>query len=191
MADAFTGEIRLFPFGYAPVDWHLCDGSLQPVQQYQALFTIIGITYGGNGQTTFGLPNLMGRAAVGYGVDAADNFAPAIGSTGGHASVAVDTTQVPPHNHVLNGAQSSPAARVDTATGNLLTGIAFKPTSGSPVAAFPYVAQGTPAVTLGAQTLSVFTGSGSNVGQAHENRQPYLTIGWYICMNGAYPARPS
>ncbi|WP_373765113.1 phage tail protein [Delftia acidovorans] len=97
--DAFIGEIRQFPFNFAPKNWALCNGQLLAIQSNPALFSIIGTFYGGNGTTTFGLPNLIGHVVTGADPQQSWN----IGSTEGTDSVTLLTTEMPQHNHLLTG----------------------------------------------------------------------------------------
>lgn len=191
--DAFIGEIRLFPYTYEPVNWMLCDGRQMSIPQYQALAAVIGIQFGGDGKTYFNLPNLQGRVAVGAGDDPTDTFDPVFASHSGARSVTLTTSNMPSHTHTLTGAQAGMATRSTTAAGNLLTGITFKPTTGTtPLSSFPYIPDPAAApVTLGAQTLSPFVGGTNGSTVAHENRQPALGLWWCICvMDGAFPVRP-
>ena len=186
--DAFYGEIRLFAFGFEPQGWMLCDGRILAVQQYQPLFAVIGFTYGGDNHTQFRIPNLLGRVAVGAGDDPQDIFDPQVAMYGGETAVTLTAYQVPPHTHTLVGAGCSPAARVNVAQGNWISGPYYIPTSGTALnargfAPEPATATGT---TLAPGTLTPFQG----LSQAHENRQPYLAMGFYICFYGAeFPMR--
>lgn len=191
--DAFIGEIRLFPYTFSPVGWMWCDGRQVPIQQCQALYAVIGWIYGGDQRTYFNLPDLRGRVAVGMGDDPSDDFDPTIGAKGGASGVTLSTLNMPPHTHSLIGAQAGLVTRTTTPAGNLLTGIAYKPTTGTTnPTALPYaVDPANPPTTLAAQTLSPFVGGTNNVVQAHENRQPALVLQWAICFDqGAFPVRP-
>jgi microcystin-dependent protein len=100
MANPFIGEIRMFGGNFAPRQWALCDGQLLSIAQYQALFSLLGTTYGGNGVSTFALPNLQGRLALGYGQGPGlSNYA--LGQTGGSETVTLTTSTMPGHNHSL------------------------------------------------------------------------------------------
>ena len=168
--DPFIGEIRLLPYTFNPVDWLWCDGTLLPLSQYTSLFAIIGTTYGGNGQTNFGIPNLNGRAVLGAGTSSP-------GATGGVAGVSLANNQVPSHTHTvaLNNAQGTSAAPV--ANGNI-GGVRSRATLYIPEER----ATRTP---MSSQQLGAV-----GAGGAHENRQPYLTIGYCIAYNGIFPPRP-
>jgi microcystin-dependent protein len=152
--DPFLGEIRLVPFTFAPRGWAFCAGQLLPINQNQALFALLGTTYGGNGRTTFALPDLRGRVPVGADEAAGSEYP--LGSSGGHASVKLNVAQLPSHSHAVR------ASRGPSTTKN-------------PAAAFP-------------ASNSVMLGK-SGGGQAHENRQPYLSLNYIIALHGIFPAR--
>ena len=178
--DAYTGEIRLFPFTFAPRNWALCQGQLMAISQNTALFSLLGTNFGGDGRSTFGLPNLQGQVVVGTG-QGAGLSSYAIGQSGGTAGVALALNQMPAHNHNLNvnttdGAQptSSGAQLSKAATGG----------RGNETLANLYNAV-SPKTPL-SSTILTRTGAGTS----HNNLQPYLTMNYCICMNGVYPQRP-
>jgi microcystin-dependent protein len=180
------GEIRLFPYGFEPIDWELCDGRQLSISQYTPLFAVIGINYGGDAKTYFNVPDLRSRVAVGFGDNPGDAFDPALASHGGAEQVALSTTQVPPHTHTLVGATiGNLRQEVGTPAGNWLSSeLRIKPTKGSEIAnAF---STQTPNATMNPNTLSPYVGQG----QPHENRQPYLVLGYYIATMGEFPVRP-
>lgn len=188
--DAFTGEIRLLPYYYAPQNWLSCDGQqLQPMY-YQALFSLIGNRFGGDGRNTFNLPNLNGRTVIGTGTNPAEpGLTYQWGVTGGVNAVQLTPNTIPPHSHALNGKQLAQGQRSSTPSGNMLTGIAFRPDSGTGApTANPYVPtpQSAQATTLHPQTLAPYAGGN----QPHENRQPFLALQWCICVDGEYPYFP-
>jgi len=188
--DAFIGEIRLFPYVFAPVGWLLCDGSKIQIQQYPALYAVIVNTYGGDLKTYFNLPNLLGRVAVAAGDDPVDILDPLIGASGGINQVTLSTAQLPSHNHFLVGANLAAASRSATPAGNYLTGLAQHISGTQYKVSLPFVTSPdvTKKVTLNPGTLAPFSGAGG----AHENRQPVLGLGWYICNdpNSVFPSRP-
>lgn len=182
--DPFVGEIRLFAGTFAPVDWHLCDGTLLSINTYQMLFSLIGTTYGGDGVSTFGLPDLRGRVPVGQGQGPGMTNR-GIGQTGGASIAQVTAAQMPAHNHqvkVSNKVSSTPtiaanvgfAANVAPATGKIAR---YVPPNVSPA---PVQA------TLDAGTIS--WASGGN--QAHANVMPYMALNYIISLSGLYPNRP-
>lgn len=184
--DAFIGEIRLMAISYTPQGWIPCDGRLLQVMQYQALYSLIGNKWGGTANQTFNLPDLRGRVVVGVGDDPVDTFDPAWGTTGGAASVALAETQIPPHNHTFTAVTATQTLFAASGAGNWLTYGALTGAGTTENAkAFSPVPAAT-AVTMNANTLTPFTGGT----QPHENRQPYLALGYFICaLEGVYPTR--
>lgn len=164
MSEPFLGELRLMSFVHPPKNWALCNGQFLPINQNQALFSLLGTTYGGNGQTNFALPDLRGRVPVGWG----SGFN--LGQSGGEAAHTITTAEVPTHVHQLTASTARSSSTVPA--GNLL---AAAKTSYRP--AENVVALRTDALT--------------NVGgaQPHENRQPFLTMSFCIALTGIYPSR--
>lgn len=166
MSEPFLSEIKIMSFNYPPKGWAFCNGQLLPINQNQALFSLLGTTYGGNGQTNFGLPDLRGRVPVHFGA----GFS--LGEVGGQVSHTVILSEYPQHIHTLN---------VSAAT----TGIVDQPTGNSPARA-SVNAYG-PATNLGVMNpQSIGTNGGS---QAHENRQPYLVLNYCIALQGIFPSQ--
>lgn len=163
MSEPYIGEVRAVGFSFAPKGWALCNGQLLPIQQNQALFAILGTTYGGNGIQTFGLPNLQGRAPVGAGKSIQ------LGEMGGEATHALLPTEIPTHTHGLVG---STADGVGDATNQV------------PAAAKMYVAAGG---TLAPMDPSMIANAGSS--QPHQNMQPYLVLNYVIALTGIFPSR--
>jgi microcystin-dependent protein len=171
--DPFVAEIRILPFNFAPKGWAFCDGQILPISQNTALFSLLGTTYGGDGKSTFALPDLQGSAAMhpgqGPGLSLRD-----LGETGGSENVTLLESEIPQHPHPLNaqgapGDTSSPGgndyARVIGAT-------PYQPPSGSPL-----VAMAPNALTPAGGTLP------------HNNLQPYLTLMFNIALQGVFPPR--
>lgn len=179
MADPFLGEIRMFAGNFAPANWMFCNGQLLPIAQYTALYSILGVQYGGNGTTTFALPNLQGAVPIGQGTGV--GLTPRdVGTTGGSASVTLDTIDMPTHNHVPlgyaeDGTTSAPAGNVWTQAG--VEGRHGK----TPISLF----DPTPNTLMSPLALAA---AGS--GQAHNNVQPCLSLSFIICLDGDYPQRP-
>lgn len=163
MSEAFLGEIRRVSFNFAPRGWALCNGQMLSIAQNQALFSLLGTQYGGNGTTTFALPDLRGRAPIHSGAGAWQ------GEEGGQEQVTLITTQLPPHTHL---AQASTSADATSPQGG------YWADSGQ--AAFGADAAG----SLGAAAIAPSGGT-----QPHENRSPYLVINYIIAMSGIYPSR--
>lgn len=178
MSDPFLGEIRIVGFNFAPVGWALCNGQTMPITQNTALFSLLGTTYGGNGTTTFSLPNLQSRVPIHQGTGAGLSTY-VIGQTGGTENVTLLTTQIPAHNHTVgvnnqNGNQSNPTNAL-LAVGN----------SGGrePVVSLDY----TTAAATG--TLAATAVSSAGGSQPHPNIQPYLTVNFIIALQGIFPSR--
>lgn len=177
MSEPFVGQIDFFSFSYVPENYLLCDGSVQRINQYQALASLVGRWYGGDGITTFGLPDLRGRVPVGLGKapvsGAMLNWS--LGSTGGNEAATLNIDQYPLHTHTLSVVGATPN------TG--LAGGGFTPFTPPMLGAQPPSAvSGTDAVENTAM-LGVYAGGGG----AHENRQPYLVLLPCICCYGTYP----
>ncbi len=181
MTDPFIGELKLVGFNYAPRGWALCNGQLLPIQQNQALFSLLGTQYGGNGTTNFQLPDLRSRAPLGYGQGPGlSNYV--IGQVGGTETVALLQTQIPQHTHTLAGDTTIAAtsnASTPAAGNSLGAGI------GAPSFAINiYGTAGGATAPQAAATIGNFGGS-----QGHENRQPFLVLNWIIALNGIFPSR--
>lgn len=175
MADPFVAEIRIFPFNFAPTGWATCDGQLLPISQNTALFSLLGTTYGGDGKSTFALPNLQGSAPMhpgqGPGLSLHD-----LGETGGSETVTLLESEIPAHPHSIMAATSpglltAPAA--DRGLARSQGGNAYVP--GSPAPSL---------VAMAGQTLAPAGGS-----LPHNNMMPYLTLNFCIALQGVFPPR--
>jgi microcystin-dependent protein len=176
----FVGEIRMMGFGIVPKGWLACAGQMLPISGYQPLFALLGTTYGGNGQTTFALPDLRGRVALGVGQSASSGNNYAQGQVGGQEGVTLQTNQLPAHNHAFTGT-------VKVADGRA---ISPSPANGQYPAAgtATQYSTGTPNATLGNSSLNGATGNaGGN--QPHENRQPVMAMNYCIATTGTFPSR--
>lgn len=173
MAEPFLGEIRLFSFDFAPTGWTTCDGQTMQVNQNQALYSLLGQTYGGNGSTTFKLPDLRGRTTLHR------SGAYVEGAAGGSETVALTaTSQLPAHNHTLTA--NSAAGTTNSPQGNVPATVQDATNT-----KFVYSAtKASPAATLAAGALSQ---AGASAG--HNNMQPSLTINYCIALTGYYPPR--
>lgn len=186
--DAFTGEIRAFGFQFAPIDWMPCNGQSLLVQQYQALFAVIGITYGGNGQTNFQLPNIPAKVLNGQGTLTGGQTYNC-GGTGGVENVTLTTTNMPAHTHNFNAAfvQGGASKEVTTppASGSFVSN-AFEKQGASFLAGRAYSNVTTlPDAYLNPLAITPNGGNG-----AHSNMMPFLVINYFICVNGIFPSRP-
>lgn len=172
MAEAFLAEIRVFGFTFPPQGWAFCDGQIMPIQQNTALFSLLGVNYGGDGRSTFALPDLRGRFALhqGQGPGLSQRF---VGETGGQASVTLQASEMPAHSHALR-ADASPTAASPA-------GAALAPTANGTAVYRSGVAN----AQMASASIAVAGGS-----QAHENRQPLLGLNFCIALQGIFPARP-
>jgi len=171
MAQPYVGEIRMFAGNFAPAGWMFCDGTQLAISENETLFQLIGTTYGGDGQSTFDLPDLRGRTPVHQGTDPGTGTNFIVGESGGVESVTLTTQQIPQHNHAFMattaiGTQANPG-------GNLLSN------SQGPQ---PYI-QENPDGNLNAQAVQPTGGS-----QPHDNLQPYLGINFIISLFGIFPS---
>lgn len=164
MSDSFLGELRLMSFNFPPKGWAMCDGQVLPINQNQALFSLLGTMYGGNGQTTFALPDLRGRTPI--HVDA--GFAQ--GQLVGSETHAITSSEMPLHTHLLTA--SSAGADQANPTGFLLG------------AANSQYHAPTDLTTLAPASITTVGG-----GLAHENRHPSLALNWCIALVGIFPSR--
>ena len=172
------GEIRMFAGTFAPRNWAFCAGQLMSISQNTALFSILGTTYGGNGQTTFGLPDFRSRVAVGTGQGPGlSNIT--LGEQAGTETVTLITQQIPPHNHPING-NATGLANSAAPAGNSI-GIGVVPSTNAPVNMYNNAA---PGAALNGQTCGLAGG-----GQPHSNVQPYLGMNYIICLFGIFPSR--
>jgi microcystin-dependent protein len=163
MGTPYLGQINVFPFNFAPKGWALCNGQLLSIQQNAALFSLLGTYYGGNGVQTFGLPNLQGRFSLGQ----SSSFV--IGQMGGEVNHTLITTEIPAHNHIMNGSN---------VTGKLSSPLSNYP-GATPSAAYLSTAN----TTLG-------NGSSPSGGsQPHANMPPYLVLNFCIALQGIFPSR--
>jgi len=169
MGQPFVGEIRMFAGSFAPAGWAMCNGAPMPISQNETLFTIIGTTYGGDGQETFDLPNLCGRAPVHQGTGTGQNYQ--MGESAGVESVTLTVQQIPQHSHPLF---ASTANALDNA-----------PTNNIPAAGIStkMYTEDVANQAMAANSISPIGGS-----QPHENMQPYLVITFIISLFGLFPS---
>lgn len=172
MSNPFVGEIRIFAGNFAPNGWALCNGQLLPISQNTALFSLLGTYYGGDGRSTFALPNFQGSVPLhqGQGPGLSERF---VGESGGQANVTLLSSQMPAHAHTLNSA-SSPGTGTPGPT-VALSAVA----GGAPVYRIP-----TNATTMAAQSVGVAGGSAP-----HNNLQPFLVLNFIIALQGVFPPR--
>jgi microcystin-dependent protein len=171
MAEPFLSEIRMMSFGFAPKGWATCDGQLLPINQNQALFSLLGTTYGGDGRVNFALPNLQGRVPIHTGGQGGHT----LGERGGEQAHTLSISEMPQHTHVASGTSASTTGPAGTniPTGNLLA-------SGPGEI---YAAAGN-LVAMGSTSIANIGGS-----QAHLNMQPFLTFNFSIALQGIFPSQ--
>lgn len=172
MSDPFVAEIRIFAGNFAPTGWALCDGQVLPISQNTALFSLLGTTYGGDGKSTFALPNLQDASPMMWGQGPGLSLYD-LGQTGGASAVTLLESEIPAHGHTLQGA---------TDDVNSL----------SPVGAMPGAIEGTPlyrpvADGSGSMAPNALAIAGSSL--PHNNRQPYLGLTFIIALQGVFPPR--
>lgn len=174
----FIGEIRLFGGTFVPEGWAACDGRLLPIADYETLYSLIGTTYGGDGQSTFGVPNLSGRVALGAGQGPGlSNYQ--AGQTGGAEKVTLQASQMPAHTH-----SASATLQVNAGAGTSTTPVGSLLATGSRSA---YAATQGTAGAMAANSVNATTSpAGGDV--VHENRQPSLAITYIIAWQGIYPS---
>ena len=175
MSDPFLGQVQIFGFDFAPKQWARCSGQMMNISQSTALFSLLGTVFGGDGKTTFGLPNFQGTAVCGIGQG--PGLTPRIsGETFGTETVSLISTEMPAHNHTMNVfGQNTAAKRHGTPNAN---DALVSPTAGI------FTAGGSVSGTFPIQTIGVAGG-----GLPHENRQPYLALNFCIALSGVYPSR--
>ena len=169
MSEAFIGEIRAFSFGYVPMYWAECSGQILLIAQNQVLFALLGTQYGGNGQTTFALPDLRNRGSIGQGQAPGQAEFKTVGQTGGAESVALTTSQMPLHTHGVRAGGTPTTANPSGATWATTANAAYGP----------------PADTAMAPQAVGSSGSG----QPHQNMPPHLAVVFAIALDGIFPSR--
>jgi len=173
MSNPFLGEIKIISWNFAPQGWAFCNGQFLPINQNQALFSILGTTYGGNGQTTFALPDFRGRSPYHVGTMT-------LGERGGEAAHTLTSQEMPTHFHSPNASNTS---------GNLVFPATLSPVASHNIWAIttqnPYTAP--PGTSLAPMNAGCISNTGGS--QAHENRQPYLVLNFIIALQGIFPSR--
>jgi microcystin-dependent protein len=174
MGQPYVGEIRMFAGNFAPAGWMFCQGQSLPISENETLFNLIGTTYGGDGQSTFNLPDLQGRVPIHMGTNAGITFN--IGEAAGSETVTLSTQQIPNHNHQLLATDSQP----QLAPTGAVPGVASSTQAGANVYGPP---SGNP-ITLVAGSISNTGGS-----QPHDNMAPFLVIDFIISLFGIFPSQ--
>jgi microcystin-dependent protein len=181
MSEPFLSEIKIFSFNFPPKGWAFCNGQLLPINQNQALFALLGTTYGGNGQTNFALPNLQGRVPI----HTTWNSSYTLGAAGGSTSVTITQQQMPAHNHAMTANTSQAnliGGAVPANTKSLAQAVAATGATPTPVNAYSTNASGLAALN----PVSVTNTGGS---QAHNNMMPYMVLNFCIALQGIFPSR--
>lgn len=168
MAEPFLSEIRLMSFVFAPKGWALANGQLLPINQNQALFSLLGTTFGGDGRVNFALPDLRGRTPIHVG------SSHTLGERGGEQAHTLSIAEIPTHTHGLNASSAAANAPVP-----------FGPSGNLPASATPALIYGPPANLTALNSGSVTNTGGS---QAHLNMQPFLTLSFCIALQGIFPS---
>jgi microcystin-dependent protein len=166
MAQPYVGEIRMFAGNFAPAGWMFCEGQLLPISEFETLFNLIGTTYGGDGQSTFALPDLRGRVPIHFG----NGFT--LAETGGVETVTLTVSQIPAHSHAFQGSTST--ANDPNAANNVVAQASLF---------FPYL-NVPPAVAMTPGSIGSVGGS-----QPHNNFQPYLCVDFIISLFGIFPSQ--
>ena len=174
MSDQFLAEIRIFPFNFPPTGWAFCEGQLMPLSQNTALFSLLGTVYGGDGKSTFALPDMAGNAPMqpgqGQGLSLRD-----LGEMSGVESITLLVSEIPVHTHTLRASVEPGDNRAPNANMSLAIS----------AGAFAYVAGSPPLTAMAFQALPPAGG-----GLPHNNMQPYLTLNFCIALQGIFPQRP-
>jgi len=167
MADPFLAEIKLFSFNFPPRGWALCNGQLLPINQNQALFSLLGTMYGGNGQTNFALPNLQARVPIHFGTGGGASYS--LGQVGGESAHTLSIAELPPHTHTAKGNSSAPDQ--GSASGG-------------------YWAAGAGAYSsVAGSTMSASALASTGGGQPHPNLPPFCVVSFCIALQGIYPSQ--
>lgn len=184
MAQPYLGEIEIFGFGFAPKGWAICAGQILPINQYQALFSVLGTSYGGNGTTNFALPDLRGRIAMGQG-NGLGITPRIIGQPGGEPTHTLQVTETPSHNHPLNAAQNVTVGNDVNTPGPtvVLSQTTGRAVGGGGLTVNLYVADANPSQAMAPTAI------GTTGGQPHNNMMPYLALNFCIALVGVFPSR--
>lgn len=174
MSDPFMSEIRIFAGDYAPRGWAFCDGKLLPISQNTALFSLVGVTYGGDGRITYGLPDLVGRAPMHVGDSQGSGLSPRfLGGKIGDDKVALTVAQLPQHNHAFQSTRNS---------GQISSPVDARPARSPNEKVF--VNSNANLVSMSDKATGITGGN-----RPHENMQPYLVMNFIIALQGRYPAK--
>jgi len=171
MSEPFLAEVRIVGFNFAPRGWAFCDGQILPINQNQSLYSLLGTTYGGDGRTSFALPDLRGRTPIHVGASNGNHHT--LGQKSGEETHTLSKNEMPQHTHLLKGTNTEDAGQSDNPAGNVLARAIQQ----------IYAAFTSPA-PFGSGTVANTGG-----GQAHENMQPYIALNFCIALQGLFPSR--
>jgi microcystin-dependent protein len=178
MSEPFLGELKIISWNFPPKGWTFCNGQLLPINQNQALFSILGTTYGGNGQTNFALPNLQGRIPVhqGNGIT--------MGQASGETAHTLNSSEMAAHTHLIQGNSAAASSNTPDPAGKVLA--QSNGAGGTPVAPFGanIYSSGAPNATMNPNCIAATGGN-----QPHENMSPYLVLNFIIALQGIFPSR--
>ena len=178
MAEAFLSQIEAFPFNFAPKGWAFCAGQLLPINQNQALFALLGTTFGGDGVSTFALPDLRGRVANGLGQG--QGLSPYnLGQRGGEETHTLSAAETPVHNHLVNADNNGTTGGSHVPSDAATLGSGYASETGSPVVNI--YSSASPTIAMGSL--------GPVGGQPHENRMPFLALNYCIALQGIFPSQ--
>jgi microcystin-dependent protein len=180
MSSPFVAEIRIFPFNFAPKGWAMCNGQLMPISQNTALFSLLGTNFGGDGKSTFGLPNFQGSVPIGWGQGPGltDRF---IGESGGETTVTLLQSEIPSHSHTV--VATTTTGTTATANGNQLALASAGGSKQSAGSVANFYSSAAPNTVLAPNALGL-TG-----GNPHNNMMPYVGLNFCIALQGVFPAR--
>jgi microcystin-dependent protein len=176
MSEPFLSEIRLFSFNFAPRNWTFCNGQLLPINQNQALFSLMGTNYGGDGRVNFGLPNLQGKVALHMG----NGFT--LGQTGGEIAHALNSSELAGHIHTVNALDNGTTGGTNVPSASVKLASAY--TAQTPPQLPNLYSTSAPSTAFAASAVGATGGS-----QPHENRMPFLTLNYAIAIQGIFPSR--
>jgi microcystin-dependent protein len=181
MSSPYVGEIRMFGGNFAPVGWMFCDGQLLPISEYETLFNLIGTTYGGDGQSTFALPNLQSRVPMHAGTNAGISFQ--LGEMAGVETVTLTVNQIPTHSHLPAAVAAPGTNNAQAAPANNVFADEFLPAPPNPNV-FAYAPAGGAQVSFASNAIGPSGGS-----QPHDNMIPFLCVNFIISLFGIFPTQ--
>jgi microcystin-dependent protein len=182
MGQPFVGEIRMFAGNFAPVGWMLCQGQQLPISENEVLFQLIGTTYGGDGQSTFALPDLQSRVPMHQGTNSGQSFI--LAETGGVEAVTLTVNQMPSHNHLIMAASAAQGGAVSVPAANTVLADEQLNPAPNPVPSAYLPFNNVTQVSLATNSIGA---SGGN--QPHDNMQPFLAINFIISLFGIFPTQ--